>query len=238
MNDEQIEFNEVQKELSTLTTKHLLWKRVLAKVIDIVIVFGAFIALGCIFSGEEGLYQHINGDKYVGNDFMNYIVAAVGGCSTYGFYNMRLYPEIDVASASQFVQTMVAYFCKYGDERSKVLYMYADIHYTYIFLLLNTVYVFVCDLYIKGTIGKRVLGLKVCNVYGDKICFSEVLGRVFVIAVLICVFVFLRFLLNTNYVVISIVFFACVYLPVLFKKKSIVDILTNTMVAVGKQSEK
>lgn len=228
--------NEEKRGISFLT-KRLLWRKTLAKVIDIVIVLCAFIALGCVFPGEEGLYQHLNGDKYIGYDFMNYIVAATGGSSTYGFYGVRLYPEIDVTSTSQFVQSMVSYFCKYGDEKCKVLYMEADMHYTSIFLLLNALYVFVFDLLIKGTIGKYILGLRVYNTYGGKICFSEILGRVFVITILLCVFVFLRFLLNTNYIVISIGFFVCVYSSVLFKKKSIVDILTNTMVDVRMQSK-
>lgn len=237
MDGKQTELNEEQKNFSSFITKQLLWRRALAKGIDMVIILCAFVALGCIFSGEEGLYQHTNGDKYLGNDFMNYIVAAEGGCSTYGFYDVRLYPEIDVASTSQFVQSMVSYFCKHGDEKSKVLYMNADIRYTSIFLLLNMVYVFIFDLLLKGTVGKYILGLRVYDSYGGKICFSEVLGRGLVIAILLCIFIFLRFLLETDYIVISIGFFVFVYFSVLFKKKSIVDILTNTMVDVRKQSE-
>ena len=149
MDGKQTELNEEQKNFSSFITKQLLWRRALAKGIDMVIILCAFVALGCIFSGKEGLYQHTNGDKYLGNDFMNYIVAAEGGCSTYGFYDVRLYPEIDVASTSQFVQSMVSYFCKHGDEKSKVLYMNADIRYTSIFLLLNMVYVFIFDLLLK-----------------------------------------------------------------------------------------
>lgn len=103
-----------------------------------------------------------------------------------------------------------------------------DLTLTLLFILWNLLYYYISELFLKASLGKFLTGGIVVSGNNRKINKRNALLRVGMGAFLMLYFVGLRFLVNTNYYVILILFFYVMDLPLLFSKKSLLDILTGT----------
>lgn len=103
-----------------------------------------------------------------------------------------------------------------------------DLTVTFFFIFWNLLYYFITELFLKASLGKFLTGgIVVCS-NNRKINKRNILLRIGMGAFLMLYFVGLRFLVNTNYYVIIILFFYVMDLPLLLSKKSLLDILTGT----------
>jgi len=103
-----------------------------------------------------------------------------------------------------------------------------DLVITISFILLNILYYLFSELLLKASFGKFLLGGIVVS--GDRILSTkDVFKRAGVGALLMLYFVGLRFLINTNYYVILVLFFFVMDLPLLISKRSLLDVLTESL---------
>lgn len=102
-----------------------------------------------------------------------------------------------------------------------------DLKITFSFILLNIIYYLACEFKLKASFGKFLLGGVLIDNFGDKISMNDILIRAFSAAVLMTLFVGLRFLFDTNYFWIILLFFFVIDIPIFFYAKSLIDIFAR-----------
>ena len=100
---------------------------------------------------------------------------------------------------------------------------------TFSFILLNMLYYILLESIISASLGKKMLGGVLCDVFDDKIGYGKALVRGFWLGVLMAGLYYILHLLGglTNTTVV-VVFFLLLDIPVLFTKRSLLDICTGT----------
>ena len=98
-----------------------------------------------------------------------------------------------------------------------------DLNLTFGFIFLNVVYNLVCELKFKASLGKYLLGGIIVDYFDDKITINDILIRASSAAVLMSLFVGIRFLFDTNYYWVILFFFLVNDIPVFVKGYSLID---------------
>lgn len=108
-------------------------------------------------------------------------------------------------------------------------YLITDLSITLSFVLLNTLYYLISELYLRSSFFKYLFGFVLEDNQGNQIGNRRIILRAIILTVLMLLAVSIRFL-GPNYYWCIALFFIVVESPVLFCKKSLVDILSNTIV--------
>lgn len=110
-------------------------------------------------------------------------------------------------------------------------YSLSEIDHTivYSFLILNVLYYFLYEVSIKASLGKWLVGGRCVDPFDDRIDFHLAAIRAFTLGLFIFIAIQIRaFLTVISYTTIIIIFFLVLDLPVLFCKRSLLDIVTGT----------
>lgn len=104
-----------------------------------------------------------------------------------------------------------------------------DITVVTVFSIVNFLYYFLFESTLKASLGKYICGGIACTEDEKTISVKDVFLRSLVLILFIVVAVTIRFsILQVSYIFLILLFFCVLDLPILFKKKSLVDIATNT----------
>lgn len=99
----------------------------------------------------------------------------------------------------------------------------------YSFLIFNVLYYFLYEVLVKASLGKWLVGGRCVDKSNNKIDFYLAVIRAFTLGVLIFIAIQIReFLTIISYTTTIIIFFLVLDLPVLFCKRSLLDIVTGT----------
>jgi len=114
-----------------------------------------------------------------------------------------------------------------------------DKRVTYSFILLNILFYLLFETFKKASPGKYLLGGMLIDNISDAIDFSKALSRGLLGGFMMVAFYFLFHLaMGLNLVVVFCLFFLCMDLPVLFVKRSLLDICTRTYYVKRKTNTK
>jgi len=114
-----------------------------------------------------------------------------------------------------------------------------DKRVTYSFILLNVLFYVLFETFKKASLGKFLLGGMLIDNISDAIDFSKALSRGLLGGFMMVAFYFLFHLaMGLNLVVVFCLFFLCMDLPVLFVKRSLLDICTRTYYVKRKTNTK
>lgn len=110
--------------------------------------------------------------------------------------------------------------------------MELDKSMTTFFILLNLLYYIIFESLLSSSLGKRITGGVILDSLDEKIGFGKVLQRALCGGILMFSLVYLiHFEMMLSYKTVFILFFLLMDLPVLFTKRSLLDILTGTTYA-------
>ena len=97
------------------------------------------------------------------------------------------------------------------------------------FLLANLIYYILFESMLSASFGKFLVGGVLCDIFDDKVGYEKALARGVYLSVFIIVLNFiLHFLCGLKYITVLVVFFLLLDIPVLFTKRSLLDICTGT----------
>jgi len=114
-----------------------------------------------------------------------------------------------------------------------------DKRVTYSFILLNILFYVLFETFKKASLGKFLLGGMLIDNISDAIDFSKAFSRGLLGGFMMVAFYFLFHLaMGLNLVVVFCLFFLCMDLPVLFVKRSLLDICTRTYYVKRKTNTK
>ena len=104
-----------------------------------------------------------------------------------------------------------------------------DITVVTVFSIVNFLYYFLFESTLKASLGKYICGGIACTEDEKTISVKGAFLRSLVLILFIVVAVTIRFsILQVSYIFLILLFFCVLDLPILFKKKSLVDIATDT----------
>lgn len=104
-----------------------------------------------------------------------------------------------------------------------------DKRVTYSFILLNILFYVLFETFKKASLGKYLLGGKLIDNFSDPIDFSKALSRgLWGGSMMVAFYFFFHLTMGLNLLVVFCLFFLCMDLPVLFVKRSLLDICTKT----------
>lgn len=99
----------------------------------------------------------------------------------------------------------------------------------YSFLLLNVVYYFLCEMLLKASLGKYIMGGRCTDSSDEEIGFGQAFKRALIFGMFILFAILFRESSgHISYSMIIILFFMALDIPVLFCKRSTLDIVTGT----------
>lgn len=202
------------KQNSEVSYSSYIWRRILGSAIDKLIILllclGITIIISCFdygFGGKlgifGGLFQMTKDSVYS---------AAIG-------HVMSFYPSDSISLHQLEI-----------DNRFQFL-IWLELKIVFLFILINILYYGICEKVISSSIGKSIMNLRLVSVSNstiEKLTLSKVLYRVLCFFLLISGIIGLRWLLGFNYYIAVVLFFLIMDLPVLFKRASLLDILTKT----------
>lgn len=189
-------------------------RRLIGSIIDKAIIL--FISLVIIliitsfdysFSGELGLFSaffHMTKDSVYS--------AAIG-------HVMSFYPD-DYMSQHQLEI----------DNRFQYL-IWVELKIAYMFIMINILYYAICEKMISSSLGKSFMNLRLISVPNSnigKLSLAKVLFRALCFFIIMSGIIGLRWIMGFNYFIAITLFFLIMDLPVLFKRASLLDILTQT----------
>lgn len=97
------------------------------------------------------------------------------------------------------------------------------------FLLANLIYYILFESMLSASFGKFLVGGVLCDIFDDKVGYEKALARGVYLSVFIIVLNFiLHSLCGLKYITVLVVFFLLLDIPVLFTKRSLLDICTGT----------
>lgn len=104
-----------------------------------------------------------------------------------------------------------------------------DLKITFSIIILNLLYFFLSELFLSASLGKRMLGGVLHDSAGDKIGFGKAFSRCLWFATLMAGIYYLFHLqIAVSNFAVLVIFFLLIDLPVLFTKRSLLDICTGT----------
>lgn len=185
-----------------------LCKRFVGSIIDKLVVLTIFVVIFMVIDSDRHsigklLYYLI---KLMSVSPSSYQYASVLDVSFVylGFY----YPNIETWRIENTYEEIVRVF---------------DLKLTFGFILLNTVYYLLCELKFGASLGKSAMGGLLVNNFDDKISSNDIFIRASAGVLLMTLFVGIRFLFDTNYYWMILLFFLFVDFPVFINNKSMID---------------
>lgn len=99
----------------------------------------------------------------------------------------------------------------------------------YSFTILNMLYYFICELTLKASLGKYIMGGRCVDIFDNKVDMSSSFLRAIALGIFIFIAIQIRaFVTIISYTTTIIIFFLIVDISVLFRKRSLIDIVTGT----------
>ena len=190
-----------------------LLKRFIGSAIDKVIILVLFVVIYLIIDSHATgklIYYLLNIMKF-SPSLYQYAGEADVSYTYFGFYN----------KGTDFFQEFYTPDMYEGMVRS------FDLKLTFGFILLNVVYYLACELKLKASLGKYMLGGILVDNFDDKITTNDIFIRAFSAAILMALFVCIRFLFDTNYYWTILFFFLVIDIPVFINGKSLIDRFTK-----------
>lgn len=115
-----------------------------------------------------------------------------------------------------------------------------DLTITSSFIILNILYYLLSEIFLGASVGKyRMRGRAVDALLGERITISDAFKRAIIFGLLMFLAVWLRYVFDVSYTIMIVAFFLIIDIPIFFKCRSLIDILSNvTYVGEEKQSSK
>lgn len=209
--EEDLKLNEQSVKVSNSA---YLWKRLLGSIIDkaliLLISLIVVLVIGCFdygFFGELGLFGamlHMSKNSV-------YCAALGHVISLYNDQNTSLH-LLEIDNRFQYL-------------------IFVELKIAYLFILINIVYYVICEKLTSSSLGKLLLKLKLVSYpYSStkNISTSRVFYRATWFFIITSLLIALRWYVGFSNFVTIILFFLIIDLPVLFKRASLLDILTRT----------
>lgn len=119
------------------------------------------------------------------------------------------------------------YFQGYTPDMYERIVRTFDLNLTFSFIFLNAIYYILCEVKLKASLGKYLLGGILIDKIDDKITTNDIFVRAFSATTLMALCVGFRFLFDTNYFVTILLFFLANDIPVFIKGYSLIDMFTK-----------
>lgn len=105
-----------------------------------------------------------------------------------------------------------------------------DFQVTALFVVLNIIYFFVSECFLKATVGKYMLGGIMVDANEKNIDTAKIAKRCSMLTLMMLIAIMIRWMFNTTYWTVIIIFFLVNDLPVLLmnSRQSMVDFLSST----------
>lgn len=109
---------------------------------------------------------------------------------------------------------------------------YMDVYHKYviIFIIINLLYYFLNEYYLKASLGKKMLKCRVVKNGNTEMNIRDVFTRTGILATLMISAIVVQAWLNMNALVVSLLFFVALDLTVFTKRVSLIDKYSDTMV--------
>lgn len=194
-----------------------LFKRFVGSLIDKVFLLAIFLAVFAITDSSfiTKLILYLKFAEVSPSDYSLGTLSALASIE-YGYYSDNFSPELMERITNWYDNLDISDYLKRF-----------DLKITFSFILLNIIYYLACEFKLKASFGKFLLGGVLIDNFGDKISMNDILIRAFSAAVLMTLFVGLRFLFDTNYFWIILLFFFVIDIPIFFNAKSLIDIFAR-----------
>lgn len=102
--------------------------------------------------------------------------------------------------------------------------------YVLIFVIVNLLYYFLCELVFKASLGKRILKCKIRGKDGAEIKMTDVLKRIGIMGALLILAFVLQRSLSLNALITSLLYFGLLDFTVFTKQQSLIDKYSDTIV--------
>ena len=109
---------------------------------------------------------------------------------------------------------------------------YMDVYHKYviIFIIINLLYYFLNEYYLKASLGKKMLKCRVVKNSNTEMNIRDVFTRTGILATLMISAIVVQAWLNISALVVSLLFFVALDSPVFTKRVSLIDKYSDTMV--------
>ncbi len=196
-----------------------LFRRLLGSVIDKVLILIIFVVAFTIINGESTATYRLG----------TYYSIGTNSPSSYEFITLNSLLVIDNGwSLKYFKESEDDILLKYKDEDIVGMVRSFDLTITFAFIFLNILYYLLSEIFLAASVGKRIMGGQIRDdLLEDRINTSDAFKRAIIGGVLMAFAVGLRFLLDINYIIVIIAFFLIIDIFVIFKRKSLIDILSK-----------
>ena len=186
-----------------------LFKRFIGSVIDKMIILVLFLVIYLIIDSHATgkLFYYLHNIIKISPSLYQYANEVDVSYTYFGFYN----------EGTDFFQRY------YTPDMYEGMVRAFDLKLTFGFILLNVVYYLACELKLKASLGKYMLGGILVDNFDDKITTNDIFVRAFFAAILMALFVGIRFLFDTNYYWTILFFFLVIDIPVFINGKSLID---------------
>lgn len=196
-----------------------LFRRLLGSVIDKVLILIIFVVAFTIINGESTATYRLG----------TYYSIGTNSPSSYEFITLNSLLVIDNGwPLKYFKESEDDILLKYKDEDIVGMVRSFDLTITFAFIFLNILYYLLSEIFLAASVGKRIMGGQIRDdLLEDRINTSDAFKRAIIGGVLMAFAVGLRFLLDINYIIVIIAFFLIIDIFVIFKRKSLIDILSK-----------
>ena len=196
-----------------------LFRRLLGSVIDKVLILIIFVVAFTIINGESTATYRLG----------TYYSIGTNSPSSYEFITLNSLLVIDNGwPLKYFKESEDDILLKYKDEDIEGMVRSFDLTITFAFIFLNILYYLLSEIFLAASVGKRIMGGQIRDdLLEDRINTSDAFKRAIIGGVLMAFAVGLRFLLDINYIIVIIAFFLIIDIFVIFKRKSLIDILSK-----------
>lgn len=196
-----------------------LFRRLLGSVIDKVLILIIFVVAFTIINGESTATYRLG----------TYYSIGTNSPSSYEFITLNSLLVIDNGwPLKYFKESEDDILLKYKDEDIVGMVRSFDLTITFAFIFLNILYYLLSEIFLAASVGKRIMGGQIRDdLLEDRINTSDAFKRAIIGGVLMVFAVGLRFLLDINYIIVIIAFFLIIDIFVIFKRKSLIDILSK-----------
>ena len=113
-----------------------------------------------------------------------------------------------------------------------------DLTITIWFVIINFIYFLTGELFMGASFFKHLFGGLLVNKEGEKLSKFSILVRNFLFFIILCLVVFLRFLLNTSYIFIVVIFFILFDFMVFTRKQNLLDVIIGSYLVSQKKVDR
>lgn len=198
-----------------------LFRRFIGSIIDKVMILLIFVIGFCIVEGESKSTSR----------GLTYLSLGYHVPSEYSYITLNSLYIIEhgypVKYSHESEQEIVE---KYEVEEVEEIVRSFDLTITFSFIFLNILYYFLSESILGASVGKNILrGRMVDNLMRERITSSDAFKRAIFGGLLMSLAVGLRYLFDVNYIITIVLFFLIMDIPLFFKRRSLLDILSKTI---------